>query len=391
MDRPTFEDLGIYLGSIRALTSGHGLYSFYDHLGGGFTYPPLAALIFWPVSLVPWSLQVIGTVWAVVILVTVLGGVLVLGRQQVVRQEWLPALLVITVASQPVRDALHFGQISPIVSFLAVCAPLMVARPGMPVALAAALKLTPAATWGVWILQSRWRFAAESIATFGVLGALAWAVMPGESWAYWSKVLWNTERVGDRASLGNNSWLGLASRHFPEAPAVFIWVTGVLTCLVFVARHAHRARPGTVDIWTSVVVGYLLALIASPVSWTHHATLIAALAMLVALQSRGGRRAAAIACLAVWMVPIYTLAKAAALWATGVGALVADLRTVSLLVLFALVLGRHPASTDIPSSASSTRGRRAWDLAVYGPGRRERSGARARGPRPTDGDAAGYQ
>ena len=353
-DRPTFEDLGIYLGSIRAVASGQGLYSFSDHLGGGFTYPPLAALLLWPVALLPWSLTVVGTAWAAVILVTVLGGVVALSREQPGRQEWqawLPALFVVTVGSQPVRDALHFGQLSPIVGLLTVCAPLLILRAGIPVGLAAGLKLTPAATWGIWILQRRWRLLTESIATFGLLAALAWAVLPAESHAYWSTLLWDSQRVGDLGSLGNNSWLGLASRHLTGAPAAAVWATGVLACLVLVARHAHRARPGTVDLWTSIVAGYLLALIASPVSWTHHATFLAPLALLVALRTHGCRRAAALACCIIWMVPIYALAKAADGWAADAGALVADLRPVSLLALFAILLVRHPATSCVPETA----------------------------------------
>ena len=75
-------------------------------------------------------------------------------------------------------------------------------------------------------------------------------------------------------------------------------------------------------------------------SRTHHATFLTPLAVLVALRSHGWRRGAALACWIIWMAPVYTLAKVAAGWVAGAGALVADLRPVSVLLLFSLVLVR---------------------------------------------------
>jgi hypothetical protein len=58
---------------------------------------------------------------------------------------------------------------------------------------------------------------------------------------------------------------------------------------------------------------------------------------------RHARRTLSIAALIIWVLPDYTIAKAAAQVDMFLGALVADLRPLSLLVLFAMSLARARA------------------------------------------------
>lgn len=336
-DQPSYEDLNIYLDSVRAWSAGADLYEFRNANGGGFTYPPFAAFLFLPLSRIPLELGSFGLIWGLLLLMVASAGAYLLTRAREL-SSWVLALTVlVTLLGQPMRDAVHFGQISPVVAFLVIGVPLLSGRGSAAwVGLAAALKLMPAAQWGVWLVAGRLGQALRSLAVFVALGVAAWSVAPTASENYWTHQLWNTGRVGDTASLGNSSLLGLCARHFASV-APILWVlsvavvVGVMSCAVWGSRHLVHASE-------LLKLGYVLSLVVSPITWGHHAAFVPALALhcVVAAHASVAARNLAVGSLVVWLVPIYDVAK----WVDGLNhqaaLIVADLRTVSLLVIFAL-------------------------------------------------------
>ncbi|MER5632235.1 bifunctional glycosyltransferase 87/phosphatase PAP2 family protein [Streptomyces nitrosporeus] len=260
---------------------------------GGFTGAPFAGLVLRPLTAS--AEQTLGVVWTfgTLLLVAALGLVVAralpgpAGR----RTALLAAPLAITLlmVSLPVRNTLHLGQTSilPVLLVLAAC---FVARgerlPGVLTGVAAALQPVVLLFAALFWLTGRRTAAASAASAFAVCTALAWAVMPDDSWAYWVHHLAGTG-LGERPDgLANQSLHGALLRFGLQGPAeiaLFLVLAAAVT-VVGLRRAVRYARDG--QLLLAVAVTGCVAVAVSPTAWQHQL-----LWVLLAVVGRVGTRA----------------------------------------------------------------------------------------------------
>jgi len=295
-------DLHIYLGAVRHTRAGQPLYTFVAENGGPFTYPPFAAIVLWPLGGVPEWLVQVG--WLAATCAAVVAIAVAATRGRVPRSAVVPAVACALMVSAPVQSNLRFGQVSIFVVLLALVdgAGLTPARyRGLLVGVAAAVKLTPLLFVVYFLVTRRYRDAGRAAAAFAgcaVIGALA---LPSDSLTYWTTTMLRTSRIGDLASLGNQSVHGMLLR-LGVAPATLpvVWallVAAICGVALLRARQLDHSGQSTA---AAVLVG-CATVAASPVSWTHH-QIWPVLAAMLLIAAQGALRRAAGAALLVVMV-----------------------------------------------------------------------------------------
>ncbi|MFJ8578396.1 glycosyltransferase 87 family protein [Micromonospora sp. NPDC093277] len=315
MRRPTGErlsDLHIYYGAMRHLGAGHPLYEFVAANGGPFTYPPFAALVLRPIAIVPEP--VLRWIWlaltcaAVAAIAAVIGRVLV--RDQPERRAGIAAVACGLMISAPAQSNLRFGQVSIFIVLLALIdgAGLTPARyRGVLVGIAAAIKLTPLLFVVHFLISRQYREAGRAIAVFVGCAALGAAVLPADSWTFWTGTIIETSRIGNLASLGNQSVHGMLLRvGIAPASLPVIWAALVAiiagVALLRARQLVAEGRPGH----AAVLVG-CATVAASPVSWTHHQVWPVLAAMLLVGTTGPARRVAGAALLVVMTLSLGAL------------------------------------------------------------------------------------
>ncbi|MFC9095907.1 glycosyltransferase 87 family protein [Streptomyces sp. NPDC057072] len=273
-------DLRVYRDASPLVLSGH-LYDYRLHTGPPipllpFTYPPFAALVFLPLSHLPWTVVVV--LWQAASVAAL--GVIVhcaerlrsagRGRPRMSRvMLWTAGGLWL----EPVRHTLDQGQVNLLLAALvlaAVAVPRPAAARGSALGLAAAVKLTPA-FGALYLLATRqWRATVWAVTAAATATALAGTVAPRESARYWSGLVTQTQRIGPSWSVRNQSLLGAACRLLgPDAPVTLAWCTALAlaTALASCALwNAVRRR----DPLGVLVTAELYGLLVSPISWSHH-------------------------------------------------------------------------------------------------------------------------
>jgi alpha-1,2-mannosyltransferase len=293
-------DLAVYRDAGRWVLDGYSPYAarFGRHLGYPlpFTYPPFAALLAVPLALVP--ILPLAWVWDVV-LVGTLGAVLLPFYRPLVARagRWAPlaygVVLVVLVWSRPVQDNLGDGQID--ILLMAACmADLLVRRPrwprGMLIGLAAAIQVAPA-IFAVYLLVSRrWRTFWVALATAAGATLLGAIVMPGPSVRFFTKLLFESNRVGNVAYFSNQSLWGITAR-----ATLGLWHTPLLVlglAAIAVAGLAAAAYVDRRDLARAVVIVGLVWTLVSPVTWIHGDVWILPALGLVVADGRSWWRAA---------------------------------------------------------------------------------------------------
>ncbi|MBQ1047327.1 DUF2029 domain-containing protein [Micromonospora sp. C51] len=292
-------DLHIYHGALTDLRAGRPLYGYVAPNGGPFTYPPFAALVLWPITTVP--LGVVEALWlaatcaAVVAIAVPVGRALAEGRTAVPSRGAagnrmtasasvsIAAVATVLMIAAPVQSNLRFGQVSIFIVLMALLdgmAPPSRMR-GVLIGVAAAIKLTPLLFVLYFLACGRYRDAVRALAAFVGCAALALAVLPAESLTYWAGTVTQTSRIGNLASLGNQSVHGMLLRiGMDEGSLPLVWaaLVAVICALALLRARAlsRLGRPGH----AAVLVG-CATVAASPVSWTHHQVWTVLAAMLL--------------------------------------------------------------------------------------------------------------
>jgi alpha-1,2-mannosyltransferase len=313
LSRPAYDrlaDLHVYLGAVRAMRHGIPLYSYAAENGDPFTYPPFAALVFWPLGTVPepmvqvaWTLATVAGVMALAAALTVRNGIA--GRQRLL--VVLLSAATVLLASAPVQSNLRFGQVSLFVVLLALVDALgLLPRRwgGALIGVAAAIKLTPLLFVPyLWVVGRR-RDAVRAGAAFLTCALLALAVWPSSSATFWTRAVFTTSRIGDLSSTGNQSLNGTLLRYaIPTGERMLAWAAlAGLVCLVafLCAREYHRR--GQVAL-AAVVIG-CATIAVSPVSWTHHQIWTVLAGILLVAGPRRGRIAAGVIVLVTMSVQV---------------------------------------------------------------------------------------
>jgi alpha-1,2-mannosyltransferase len=325
--RHDFFDLQVYDGAVRYWLRDHG--QIYDYLKPysvyGFTYPPFGALTMAPMAYLPWdlvtTLATVGTVLASLLLLVWFLSPLV-ARQGWTRWFVVGVAAALAAVFEPLRETVLFGQVNLLLVALVTADFLFGVRRGrrfggIGIGLAAAVKLTPAIFIGYLLLARRWRAAAVATGTAALATVFATAVAPNASRVFWTEALWDTNRVGNLASVANQSLRGTAGRLDPVHTSTALWLVLVLATLGFwVWRCLRCVRAGDEvgGFALTAVVGCLV----SPVTWVHHLVwLLPALLLLVdrGFAARGWRRPA----LLLLSASLYVLLSSRLVWYYGPG------------------------------------------------------------------------
>ncbi|GAB3317675.1 hypothetical protein GCM10027451_35900 [Geodermatophilus aquaeductus] len=283
-------DLRVYDGAAEWWRSGRPLYDYtYGRTQYGFTYPPFAALLMLPMTLLP--IEAVAAVHATVNLLVLAGVTWWLVAPLARRHGWpagfsVAAAVPVLFVLEPVRETIGFGQVNLVLLALVLADVAALRRgsrwAGVGIGLAAALKITPGLFVVYLLLTRRWRAAAVAAVTGAVATGLAFAVAPDTSWRFFTATLWQTDRVGRLDKTSNQSLLGgLARLTDPEQPPRLVWLVLAVAALALVLTRAVRAARAGDDLAGVALTG-LAACLVSPIAWSHHLVwLVPALVVLV--------------------------------------------------------------------------------------------------------------
>ncbi|GAA5183085.1 alpha-(1-2)-phosphatidylinositol mannoside mannosyltransferase [Rugosimonospora acidiphila] len=281
-NRHDFFDLKIYYSAIHWWAHGHRLYTYTQpdrvQASLGFTYPPFAAVLMYPMIWLPLKLVIV-LVWLGSGVCVVVTSAWLLGPIAA-RHGWPGWYLFFIVVPlittlEPIRENTAFGQINMFLAIL-ILWDLLFALPrgapfsGVGVGLATAIKLTPG-IFILYLLVTR-RFRAAGVATGTALGTtlLAAILAPRDSWQYWEQTLWKTQRIGHLYLNQNQSIMGMISRIArPDQPGSLLWLLVVLVIGGYGLWRAGRAASAG-DQLTALTLTGLAGSLVSPVSWQHH-------------------------------------------------------------------------------------------------------------------------
>ena len=262
---PLGVDSGVYRSGALALLDGESLYGppaatpdWSPELP--FAYPPIAAVVFLPLALLPvqlaWGVLAVASVAALRTSVRVVGGA-----------GWVVPLLL---CLEPVWRTIGLGQVNLLLMALVLVDVLALRGSrlsGVLIGVAAAVKLTPLVFVAHLLVTGRRRDAVRAVATFAGLGVVGFVLLPGDTVRYWTSTVLAANKAGGNAWWGNQSLSGVVQRVAGGSPVVLVLLVlaclGVAACL---ARELHRRG----DLVGAVLVTAFCGLLVSPISWTHH-------------------------------------------------------------------------------------------------------------------------
>ncbi|GAA0949855.1 glycosyltransferase 87 family protein [Kribbella koreensis] len=240
-----------------------------------FTYPPIAAVLFVPLHLLPMPLadltMCVGSAAGLTATMLVIAY-----RLRGWNKHAITLGLAATVAAfafEPIRSTIGFGQINLMLMALVAldCLLPQTRWPrGALVGLAAAIKLTPAVFVVYFLVRRQYREAAVAMATFVGVGVLGFALAPTDSAKYWFGVLLDPDRIGGATYAFNQNYQALLSRVMADgALRSLLWLGLVAATGVLAAVVARRARTSGDDVLALLAIA-TWGLLSSPVSWSHH-------------------------------------------------------------------------------------------------------------------------
>ncbi|MGX1770532.1 mannosyltransferase [Nocardia brasiliensis] len=240
-----------------------------------FTYPPFAALVFFPLHYLPFGVVSVG--WLLATVAALYGVVriaieLILGADRA--REWQTGVVgwtAVGVWMEPVRTTIDYGQVN---VFLVLGAMLAVRSSrwwisGGLVGVVAGIKLTPAISGLYFVARRRWASVVCSAVVFGATVGLSFLIAPHEARRYFGTLLGDADRIGPVGSVWNQSLRGAMSRILGyDVQSGPWWLAGVLVVAVL-ALLAWRALAPDDRMGTLVLVQFF-GLLVSPISWSHH-------------------------------------------------------------------------------------------------------------------------
>lgn len=279
-----FVDLHVYVSGAAALDHPGTLYSYVyadqtPDFPLPFTYPPFAAVVFYPLHLLPFGL--VAFLWHAAIVAALYGVVRIsqrllspdadgrggigLGR----RAAMLWTAVAIWI--EPMRSNFDYGQIN-VMLVLAVLWGVYTTRwwlSGLLVGVCAGIKLTPAITVVYFLGVRRLAAAAFSAVVFLATVGVSLLIVGDQARFYFTDLLGDARRVGPVGTSFNQSWRGAISRILGHDAGLGPLVLAALAVTAVVAVLAWRALDESDQLGKLLVVE-LFGLLASPISWTHH-------------------------------------------------------------------------------------------------------------------------
>ncbi|MGW6119953.1 glycosyltransferase 87 family protein [Nocardia sp. NPDC055165] len=297
-----FIDLQVYRNGARVWLDGGDLYGpmppVYG-LGLPFTYPPLAAMFFVPLALMPLVVaEVVVLLTSLASLGIVLWLVLVRVRPELDRISVLTVLIAglgLAQYLEPVRQTFNFGQIN-LILMAAVALDILVRKPfwprGMLIGIAVSIKLIPAGYLLYFLLRRDWKAAATMVVSAAGAVGVGFLLFPKDSVEYWFHTVSDTGRIGTPYFAGNQSIKGTLFRlGMNESLATGLWLGLSAVTIALAAVWMYRLI-GVGNEVGALLVNAAAVLLVSPVSWSHHwvwvaPALVVAVSLAVSRRSRG--------------------------------------------------------------------------------------------------------
>lgn len=310
-------DLHVYIDGAATMFSGD-LYGFvFDDSSSGaslpFTYPPFAAIVFYPLHYVPF--EIVGLCWQVLSVAALYAVVriamrMMLGAGADAAHVRTAAVLwtIVGMWLEPMRVTINFGQVN---IFLALMVMLAVVNKrswlaGTLVGLSAGIKLTPAVTGLYFLARRRWAAAVWSAVAFFATVGVSLLIIGGETRRYFEDLLGNADRIGPVGAPINQSVRGALSRiagHDLGDDWIVLLAVAVFAVLCISGWRALNAD----DRLGALLLVQLLGLLASPISWNHHWVWVLPLIMWLVhgpMARRRGARVLAWGWLAVMLIGV---------------------------------------------------------------------------------------
>jgi alpha-1,2-mannosyltransferase len=291
-----FIDLEVYRDAALGVLHGDSLYDRgFGRIGLPFTYPPFAALVFTPLTVLPPTLA--GVVMFALSVLAMLDACVSLQRWGAT-EGWrpVPALLVAALALglEPSGSSLDFGQVN-LVLFALLLRDASGRTPlpqGVLTGLCAGFKLTPAAFALYYLVTGRWKALRNAVVAGAATVAVAAVFLPGDSSTFWLHATFaDPARPGALWYLTNQSMAGSLTRVLPPETGALVATVLTLPLVVLAGLLARRASREGRDLLAFAAV-VLVPLLVSPISWGHHwVTVVVPLAALVLAPWRISARA----------------------------------------------------------------------------------------------------
>ncbi|MDX1875345.1 mannosyltransferase [Mycolicibacterium sp. 120266] len=271
-----FVDLHVYVGGAAALNHPGTLYDYVyadqtPDFPLPFTYPPFAAVVFYPLHLLPFG--VVAFLWQLGT-IAALYGVVALSLRLLGRADARLAMVwtAVGIWTEPLRSTFDYGQIN-VLLVLAVLYAVYSSRwwvSGLLVGLAAGVKLTPAVSGLYFLGVRRWAAVAFSAVVFAATVGVSILVVGEQGRYYFTDLLGDARRVGPIGTSFNQSVRGAISRIVGHDAGYGPVVVAILVVAAALAVLAWRAVDGADDRLAGIVIVQLFGLLLSPISWTHH-------------------------------------------------------------------------------------------------------------------------
>lgn len=367
-------DLDVYRIGSRVWLHGGNLYGPLPPTAEGarlpFSYPPIAAVLLSPLTLLPMpTATTLLTLLSVGLTAVVLHVFLAAAWRTENTARWQMAgwLLPAALMLEPVRNTINYGQVNLLLMALvgADCLLLGTRWPrGALVGLAAAVKLTPAGFVLFFLLRRDYRAARTAAVSFCAANAFGFALAWRESVQYWTSVVFQSSRPGNPAYTANQSIEAVLTRA-GMAPHSLVglgaWLVGSVVVVLLASIGMRPALDRGLDAW-ALSLNAFAALLISPISWSHHwtwgETAMLALACLSLREQRtawrrGGLSLAAAGTIMFAVSPQWWFPSAGLYWAWWEQLVGSSYVILAVIVLIATAYAAHRrAPTAVEEAAS---------------------------------------
>src|SRR5271170_7250092 len=215
-----FVDLHVYIGGAATIDHPGSLYHYVyadqtPDFPLPFTYPPFAAVMFYPLHLLPFGL--VAFCWQVGTMAALYGVVRLsqrlLGVAAGAGHRFAMLWTAVAIWLEPLRSTFDYGQIN-VLLVLATLYAVYTTRwwlSGLLVGAAAGVKLTPAITGLYFVGARRWGAAAFSAVVFLATVGLSYLIVGDQVWNYFTRVMGDTS-INPIGIAFNQYWRGGISR-----------------------------------------------------------------------------------------------------------------------------------------------------------------------------------
>lgn len=274
-------DVDVYRLGAETFLRGHSIYTQLpvSPVGGPlpYTYPPFSAVLFTPLAIIPphigYPLLTAVTCLALIPIVLAYRKASPELRGLLAKPWMVLAGCCVLVVAHPVANTIFWGQIN-VVLMMLVALDVLWPNPRWPrgalIGIAAAVKLTPAGFVLIFLLRRDFRAAVTSFLSFLLMTAIAFVLMPADSWLYWTNRVFHASSMNigpihaNEAVIASYVKLGLSGSTLVLVGGVSVLAVAVMTWLGTLRALADG------NMALALGVNATGVLLLSPISWSHH-------------------------------------------------------------------------------------------------------------------------